>query len=89
MAAESQQWTKLPQWDGDVSGWQDYVFKTTVFVAGAKPEHRKLLAARLVSGLRGAARTAVESRPELLIKITRDDGVEKLLSFLHDQVLRG
>ena len=89
MAADSQQWTKLPQWDGNESEWQDYVFRTTIFVAGAKPEHRSLLAARLVSGLRGSARTAVESRPELLSKLAREDGVERLLSFLHDQVLRG
>ena len=39
-------WQKIPFWDGEEAGWADYAFRTTLYVAGAKPDHRALLGAR-------------------------------------------
>ena len=41
----------LPRWDGDPSGWRDYLYKT-----GENLEVNWSVTARLVGGLRGAAR---------------------------------
>ena len=41
----------LPQWDGDPSGWRDYLYKT-----GENLEVNWSVEARLVGGLREAAR---------------------------------
>ena len=46
----------LPQWDGDPSGWRDYQQEVRLFKTGENLEVNQSVAARLVGGLRGAAR---------------------------------
>ena len=46
----------LPQWDGDPSGWRDYQQEVRLYKTGANLEVNWSVAARLVGGLRGAAR---------------------------------
>ena len=46
----------LPQWDGDPSGWRDYQQEVRLYKTGKNLEVNWSVAARLVGGLRGAAR---------------------------------
>ena len=46
----------LPQWDGDPSGWRDYQQEVRLYKTGENLEVNWSVAARLVGGLRGAAR---------------------------------
>ena len=46
----------LPQWDGDLSGWRDYQQEVRLYKTGENLEVNWSVAARLVGGLRGAAR---------------------------------
>ena len=45
-----------PQWDGDPSGWRDYQQEVRLYKTGENLEVNWSVAARLVGGLRGAAR---------------------------------
>ena len=46
----------LPQWDGDPSGWRDYQQEVSLYKTGENLEVNWSVAARLVGGLKGAAR---------------------------------
>ena len=46
----------LPQWDGDPSGWRDYQQEVRLYKTGENLEVNWSVAARLVGGLRRAAR---------------------------------
>ena len=46
----------LPQWDGDPCGWRDYQQEVRLFKTGENLEVNWSVAARLVGGLKGAAR---------------------------------
>ena len=46
----------LPQWDGDPSGWRDCQQEVRLHKTGENLEVNWSVAARLVGGLRGAAR---------------------------------
>ena len=46
----------LPQWDGDPSGWRDYQQEVRLYKTSENLEVNWSVAARLVGGLRGAAR---------------------------------
>ena len=87
--SESEEDRKVPTWDGNPSNWRSFETSAKWYVAGLKPDDRKLAAARIIGKFTRSRNTALRTLVKTLEPdaFEHPDGVKELLIMLKSSPL--